>query len=140
MLRAHRRRVEAHARYGDAVEDDRTLGSGVPGPVASLLDQLPLASATAFLLHYVDGLPLEAVARDLGRDPASVKQRLYRARRHLRREALVMAKQQRNALPDDFAAHVVAHLLKSGRTTDSTCATKRPKPISTRYWTWSPNI
>ena len=115
MLRAHRRRVEAHARYGDAVEDDRTLGSGVPGPVASLLDQLPLASATAFLLHYVDGLPLEAVARDLGATPASVKQRLYRARRHLRREALVMAKQQRSALPDDFAAHVVAHLLKSGR-------------------------
>ena len=59
MLRAHRRRVEAHARYGDAVEDDRTLGSGVPGPVASLLDQLPLASATAFLLHYVDGVLAE---------------------------------------------------------------------------------
>ena len=61
------------------------------------------------------GLPLEAVARQLGATPASIKQRLYRARRHLQKEALAMARQQRSTLPDDFAAHVIAHLLKSGR-------------------------
>ena len=113
LLRAHRRRVDAHARYADTLEDDGMTGNDMPS--RTLLDQLPPPSAAAFLLHYVDGLPLEAVARNLGATQASVKQRLYRARRHLRKEALSMAKRQRSSISEDFAAHVVAHLLESGR-------------------------
>ena len=115
MLRDRRRRVEAHARYGETLEGGGSSEGEAHGPAARLLDRLPPASAAAFLLHYVDGRPLEAVARELGATPASVKQRLYRARRHLREEALAMARQHGDALPDDFAARVVGHLLKSGR-------------------------
>ncbi len=115
MLRDRRRRVEAHARYGEALVDDEWSESGAPGPAARLLDRLPQETAAAFLLHYIDGRTLEAVARELDATPSSVKQRLYRARRHLREEALAMARKHGDALPDDFAARVVAHLLKSGR-------------------------
>lgn len=115
MLRDRRRRVEAHARYGESWEGEGGSEGEPPGPAARLLDRLPPASAAAFLLHYVDGRPLEAVARELQSTPASVKQRLYRARRHLREEALAMARENGDALPDDFASRVVAHLLKSGR-------------------------
>ena len=115
MLRDRRRRVEIHARYGESREGEGGSEGEPPGPAARLLDRLPPASAAAFLLHYVDGRPLEAVARELQSTPASVKQRLYRARRHLREEALAMAREHGDALPDDFAARVVAHLLKSGR-------------------------
>ena len=115
MLRDRRRRVEAHARYGETLEGGASSEGEAPVPAARLLDHLPPASAAAFLLHYVDGRPLEAVARELQSTPASVKQRLYRARRHLREEALAMAREHGDALPDDFAARVIAHLLKSGR-------------------------
>ncbi|NKB66759.1 MAG: sigma-70 family RNA polymerase sigma factor [Candidatus Latescibacteria bacterium] len=115
MLRARQRRTQAHARYGDSLADRVLARDNGTDPVAGLLKGLPAPSATAFLLHYVDGLPLTEVARDLDATPASIKQRLYRARRHLQQEALTMARQQGSDLPDDFAAHVVAHLLKSGR-------------------------
>ena len=115
MLRDRRRRAEAHVHYAQDLQDDGRSESDPPGPAARLLHRLPPETAAAFQLHYVDGQPLEAVARHLGSTPASVKQRLYRARRHLREEALAMARELENALPDDFAARVVAHLLKSGR-------------------------
>ena len=115
MLRDRRRRVEANARYAQDLEADGPPEGEPPGPAARLLDRLPPETAAAFQLHYVDGRPLEAVARELGATPAGVKQRLYRARRHLREEALAMARKHGDALPDDFASRVVAHLLKSGR-------------------------
>ena len=115
LLRARRRRIEAQARYGEVQQDGGRFAGEAPGPAARLLDRLPPETASAFRLHYVDGQPLEAVARALDATPAGVKQRLYRARRHLRKEALAMAREHGDALPDDFASRVVAHLLKSGR-------------------------
>ena len=70
MLRDRRRRAEIHARYGETLEGDALSEGGAHGPVARLLDRLPPASAAAFLLHYVDGRPLEAVARELQATPA----------------------------------------------------------------------
>ncbi len=115
MLRDRRRRTDAHARYAQDQRDRGRSEADPPGPAAHLLDRLPAETAAAFLLHYLDGQPLEAVARELGSTPGGVKQRLYRARHHLREEALAMAREQGDALPDDFAARVVAHLMKSGR-------------------------
>ena len=115
MLRDRRRRSDAHARYAQDLHDDGRSESDPHGPAARLLDRLPAETAAAFQLHYINGQPLESVARHLGATRAGVRQRLYRARRHLREEALAMAREQGDALPDDFAARVVAHLLKSGR-------------------------
>ena len=115
MLRDRTRRTDAHARYAQDLHDGGRPEGDPPGPAVRLLDRLPAETAAAFLLHYLDGHPLEAVARELGSTPAGVKQRLYRARHHLREEALAMARELGDALPDDFAARVVAHLLKSGR-------------------------
>ena len=114
MLRSQRRRMEAHAGYGQRAVVEAPLEGGISDPAARLLGLLPKSSATAFLLHYVDGLPLAEVAKQLDTNTSSVKQRLYRARRHLQTEALVMAKEQGDALSEDFNARVVAHLLKSG--------------------------
>ncbi len=60
---------------------------------------LPDAFRTAFVLHEVDGLPVDDVADVLGIPAATVKTRLFRARRKLQ-EAL--APEVRGALSGTF--------------------------------------
>lgn len=48
------------------------------------LTRLPAELRLVFLLREAEGLPVLAVARDLGLNPITVRTRLYRARHHLR--------------------------------------------------------
>lgn len=48
------------------------------------LARLPAELRLPFLLREAEGLPVLAIARDLGLNPITVRTRLYRARRHLR--------------------------------------------------------
>ncbi len=83
----------------------------------NLLSLLPDKSAQAFTMHYIEELPISTIAQQLNSSVQSIKQRLYRARQQLQQEILKMAKDsfEREKLPDDFPARVIAHLLETGR-------------------------
>lgn len=82
-----------------------------------LLAGLPEDTAQVVVLHYLEGLPVPAIARQLGCSPQSIKQRLYRARQHLQQEVLKRMKDQyqKDNLPEGFASQVIARLLEAGR-------------------------
>ena len=85
--------------------------------VRELLSHLPEESAQAFVMHYIEDVPIKSIAQQLDRSPQSIKQRLYRARHQLQQEVLKMVKDnvEREKLPDDFPGQVVAKLLETGR-------------------------
>ena len=115
-LRARQRRGAAE---GQAVPEGPAsplpdAGSPAEG-ISELLEELPEVSAEAIRLHYLEGRSIPEVAEALGMTPASVKQRLYRARHQLQKEAIAMATTDADRLPDGFSARVIAHLIESGR-------------------------
>ena len=67
---------------GVAVEEDRELLRAVQDAV----DLLPAGQRDVVLMHYVDDLACEEIARLLGTTPGAVRVRLHRARAQLRRQ------------------------------------------------------
>jgi RNA polymerase sigma-70 factor (ECF subfamily) len=55
-------------------------------PVGAALRRLPLTEREVLVLHYVAGLPIDAIAQERGLPPRAVKTRLAAGRRHLERE------------------------------------------------------
>ena len=88
IIRAETRRKDAYARYGETFNNVSHAPSDTDHDVQKLLSKLPKPSVTAFLLHYVDELSIKDIALRLSTTEASVKQRLYRVRRNLRKEIL----------------------------------------------------
>ena len=88
VIRAEGRRKEAYARYFEELDNFSYSPGDTRRDAQKLLVKLPELSVNAFLLHYVDELPLKDVARRLSTSETGVKQRLYRVRRYLRREIL----------------------------------------------------
>src|SRR5919199_756400 len=72
---------------GVAVEEDRELLRAVQDAV----DLLPAGQRDVVLMHYVDDLACEEIARLLDTTPGAVRVRLHRARAQLRRELAPLA-------------------------------------------------
>ena len=104
----------AHQLAGSA---GTPVGEGDAGLVDGLLAHLPARSARAFAMHYVEGIPVSAIAQQLACSPQSVKQRLYRARQRLQKEVMSMMKDPsgKEQLPEGLASQVIAGLLEAGR-------------------------
>ena len=83
--RRHRRRMAAAARLAA----ERPPGRPEPGddlrfsPLGAALADLPLRERQVLVLHYVADLPVDAIAREFGVPPGTVKTRLSAGRRHL---------------------------------------------------------
>ncbi|MFA6110355.1 MAG: sigma-70 family RNA polymerase sigma factor [Candidatus Latescibacterota bacterium] len=121
-LNALRARKRAQAMHASLDGDEAIACPPRPDPsvgslLTVLLSRLPDDSVQVLLRHYLEGVPLVVVAQQLGCSPQSLKQRLYRIRRHLHQEVLTMMKDARDQqiLPDGFADQVVARLLEAGR-------------------------
>ncbi|HEX8863750.1 MAG TPA: SigE family RNA polymerase sigma factor [Actinomycetes bacterium] len=80
-LRRARRRAVAMIRLGPTSDVPPISADGVL--VATALRQLPLRYRRAVVLHYLVGLPVQEVARELGIPVATVKTHLARGRRAL---------------------------------------------------------
>jgi RNA polymerase sigma-70 factor, ECF subfamily len=115
-LRARQRRAVAEGQ-ADSGWVDTTPPPAVlaDGGASELLHELPGISAEAVRLHYLEGRSIREVAEALGTTPGSVKQRLYRARHQLKKEAIAMATTRADRVSDDFSARVIVHLIESGR-------------------------
>lgn len=114
------RRLQAMAKAAaetSQAEDHCEPPVFVDAALEQLVAQLPPRSAEAFRLHYLQGFPVSEVALTVGATPSIVKQRLYRARKHLQEEAIRMARDStaKDDLPEGFAAHTIARLLAQGR-------------------------
>jgi len=115
-LRARRRRAAAEEQVESAAASPPPPAADESDEgVAELLRELPSASAEAVRLHYLEGRSVREVAEALATTPASVKQRLYRARHQLQKEVIAMTTTDADRLPDGFSARVIAHLIESGR-------------------------
>jgi RNA polymerase sigma factor (sigma-70 family) len=82
------RRRETHRVvdfYWHQLVRDGALENPLSGPIAEALAELPPAQREVLSLFYLDGLSLEETGWVLGAAPQVVGQRLYRARRALRR-------------------------------------------------------
>lgn len=96
------RRAHPEEEYDAVKEDDQTRILSFPGQRPELPDtalgraqtrvlleqsvaELPPDLRLAFLLHEAEGLSVLDIARDLSLNPVTVKTRLFRARRRLRR-------------------------------------------------------
>ncbi len=88
IIRAETRRKDAYARYGETFNNVPHTPNYIDPDVQKLLLKLPKQSVTVFQLHYIDELSIKDIALRLGTTEASVKQRLYRVRRNLRKEIL----------------------------------------------------
>jgi len=83
--RRHRRRMAAAARLAA----ERLPGGPEPGDdlrfsqLGAALADLPLRERQVLVLHYVADLPVDAIAREFGVPPGTVKTRLSAGRRHL---------------------------------------------------------
>lgn len=55
-------------------------------PVGAALQRMPLTEREVLVLHYVAGLPVDAIARERGLPARAVKTRLAAGRRHLEKE------------------------------------------------------
>lgn len=90
-MRLRRRALQsAHAAVGEAVIvelEDRELLRTVQDAVALL----PAGQRDVVLMHYVDDLSCEEIARLLSTSPGAVRVRLHRARAQLRRELAPLA-------------------------------------------------
>jgi RNA polymerase sigma-70 factor, ECF subfamily len=83
-LRAERRR----SRRENRVAREPQPATSERAPAIEALASLPPSQRTAMVLHYVDDLPVSAVAREMGRSVRAVESLLARGRRALR-EVLV---------------------------------------------------
>jgi RNA polymerase sigma factor (sigma-70 family) len=72
------REPEFAAAASPASVEDRLL-------VRALLEQLPAGERDCLILFYFQDWPLDAIARELGISPATVRVRLHRARERFRR-------------------------------------------------------
>lgn len=83
--RRHRRRLATASRLAAL----RQPADPEPGddlhlsPLGAALLELPLRERQVLVLHYVTDLPVNAIARELGLPPGTVKTRLGAGRRHL---------------------------------------------------------
>jgi len=84
-------RISAAATTGSAAVGRPSLPPEPGGalglsPVGAALQRLPLTEREVLVLHYVAGLPVDAIAQERGLPPRAVKTRLAAGRRHLERE------------------------------------------------------
>jgi RNA polymerase sigma factor (sigma-70 family) len=75
----------------DALEPPSADGVAALEAVREALDVLPPREREAVVLHYVEGLDTQEVASLLGARPGTVRVRLHRARRRLRRDLAELA-------------------------------------------------
>lgn len=80
-----------HATAGDVEAEELLIREEQEEHVMKLLQQLPAAQRAALVLHYVEGFPLEVIARITGAELGTVKSRLHYARRALKRLLLETA-------------------------------------------------
>ena len=73
-------------RVGRALDDDATEGMASASFAARVVAVLPPDQADVVLLRVVKGLDVDAVARTIGRPPATVRALQHRALRRLARE------------------------------------------------------
>jgi RNA polymerase sigma-70 factor, ECF subfamily len=78
------RRAVARHRVRSREALDEWAGEDPPEQVAAALAALPALQRSVLVLHHVDDLPIEEVARLVGRSPKAVESLLVRARAALR--------------------------------------------------------
>ncbi|MXV75833.1 RNA polymerase sigma factor, partial [Candidatus Poribacteria bacterium] len=78
--------------YGQYLEEEQTqaLTGALQEVVKHLLQKLPVAERAVIILHYLKGLSCEKVSELLDVSPNTVKSRLYRARKRLEKEELMV--------------------------------------------------
>ena len=78
------------------------------------LENLPESDRTVLTLHYLGGMTYEEVSRFIGASTGAVKNRLYRARHHLREELLKMIHQTWGTLqlPPTFTQQLVEKIYR----------------------------
>ena len=83
--RRHRRRLAAEAKLAaQRHPDEPSPGDDLQfGRLGAALLALPLRERQVLVLHYVADLPVDAIAREFGLPPGTVKTRLVAGRRHL---------------------------------------------------------
>ncbi len=76
------------ATYSDYVitENERTVAKAQRDAVKKLLAKLQESDRTVITLYYLGGMTYEEISRFLGVSVSSIKNRLYRARQHLKKE------------------------------------------------------
>lgn len=92
LARMRLRRRDPLQLDADAVEGPAPNGEALEA-VRDALDVLPPREREAVVLHYVEGLDTKEVAALLGARPGTVRVRLHRARRRLRRDLAALAPQ-----------------------------------------------
>ena len=118
-LRYNRR----HQAVAKSVVEVTDLGEHPEQPVIrnavfqKLFSRLSVKSVQALTLHYLEGYSIQDVALLVRTTPASVKQRLYRARRQLQEEVTRMARDDKSKhdLPEGFTARTIVRLLEQGK-------------------------
>jgi uncharacterized protein len=90
LARMRLRRRDPLPLDADAVAEPAPNGEALEA-VRGALDVLPPREREAVVLHYVEGLNTQEVAALLGARPGTVRVRLHRARRRLRRDLAALA-------------------------------------------------
>jgi len=85
--------------------------------VLDALAKLPERIRQAAVLFYIDGLSMKEIGEFLGISPSAVKQRVYRARKHLKEEMMGMIGEifAGRRLPEDFTERTVEEALRRGQ-------------------------
>ncbi|MEA5016681.1 MAG: RNA polymerase sigma factor [Candidatus Limiplasma sp.] len=85
-IQRHRKRVLPSGDIEGALEAARQEPREKEGRILALVDALPEKQRVAAVLHYVEGLPVEEVAKALRVPQSTVRGRLFQARKALKLE------------------------------------------------------
>lgn len=95
--------------------------------VRDVLDSLPKGDQTVLTLHYLGGMTYEEISSFIGTSTSAVKNRLYRARHHLKEEVIKMIHQTWGTfqLPPTLTQQLIENLYRLKPT-----ATPKGKPLA----------
>ncbi len=97
-----------------ASADTRYSDDRVRNRLQDALENLPESDRTILTLHYLGGMTYEEVSRFIGASTSAIKNRLYRARHHLKEELIKMIHQTWGAfqLPPTFTQQLVEQIYR----------------------------
>ena len=105
---------QVDATQVEALAETRYSDDRMRKQLQDALENLPESDRTVLTLHYLGGMTYEEVSRFIGASTGAVKNRLYRARQHLKEELLKMIHQTWGAfqLPPAFTQHLVEKICR----------------------------
>ena len=111
----------------EALAQTRYANDRLRKEVRDALDSLPEGDRTVLTLHYLGGMTYEEISRFIGTSTSAIKNRLYRARHHLKEEVIKMIHQTWGTfqLPPTLTQQLIENLYRLKPT-----ATPNGKPFA----------